>query len=169
MRTILAAVLMALLISPTIACSKYKLVNVEEEEKVKEREKMKEELKEELKKELDGTKKVQVIEKGKTEAKQGSASGWVKLYDDKGFTDRILTVRFGRNVGNMHYVNSDDGKGGFNDKASAARYSVPDGWQAVLYENNNYSKRGYALTGSGALPDLGYFSDKCSSLRWEQK
>lgn len=95
-------------------------------------------------------------------------TGYVRLYDDAGFTDRILTVRFGRDIGNMHYVNSDDGKSGFNDKASSVKYSVPAGWQAVLYENDNYSKRGYALKGSGSIPDLGYFGDKCSSLRWER-
>lgn len=96
------------------------------------------------------------------------ASGYVRLYDDAGFTDRILTIRFGRDIGNMHYVSSDDGKSGFNDKASSVKYSVPAGWQAVLYENNNYSKRGYALKGSGSIPDMGYFGDKCSSVRWEK-
>jgi outer membrane murein-binding lipoprotein Lpp len=96
------------------------------------------------------------------------ASGYVRLYDDAGFTDRSLTIRFGRDVGNMHYVSSDDGKAGFNDKASSVKYSVPAGWQAVLYENNNYSKRGYALKGAGSIPDLGYFGDKCSSVRWER-
>jgi hypothetical protein len=96
------------------------------------------------------------------------ASGYVRLYDDAGFTDRILTVRFGRDIGNMHYVSSDDGKSGFNDKASSVKWSVPAGWQAVLYENNNYSKRGYVLKGSGSTPDLGYFGDKCSSIRWEK-
>jgi hypothetical protein len=96
------------------------------------------------------------------------ASGYVRLYDDAGFTDRILTVRFGRDIGNMHYVSSDDGKSGFNDKASSVKWSVPPGWQAVLYENNNYAKRGYVLKGSGSVPDLGYFGDKCSSIRWER-
>lgn len=96
------------------------------------------------------------------------ASGYVRLYDDAGFTDRILTVRFGRDIGNMHYVSSDDGKSGFNDKASSVKWSVPAGWQAILYENNNYAKRGYVLKGSGSVPDLGYFGDKCSSIRWER-
>ena len=102
------------------------------------------------------------------EAKPSRSSGYVRLYDDAGFTDRILTVSFGRDIGNMHYVKSDDGKDGFNDKASSVKYSVPAGWQAVLYENNNYAKRGYALKGSGSIPDLGYFGDKCSSIRWEK-
>lgn len=95
-------------------------------------------------------------------------TGYVRLYDDAGFTDRILTVRFGRDIGNMHYVSSDDGKSGFNDKASSVKYSVPAGYQAVLYENNNYAKRGYVLKGTGSMADLGYFGDKCSSLRWEK-
>ena len=96
------------------------------------------------------------------------ATGYVKLYDDAGFTDRSLTIRFGRDIGNMHNISSDDGKAGFNDKASSVKYSVPAGWQAVLYENDNYSKRGYSLKGSGSIPDLSYFGDKCSSVRWEK-
>ncbi len=193
MRTLLIFIMAVCLSLSFVACSKYKLVDLEKEkaketeekmrlleEKTKELEakakELEEKAKEEEKKEeekkpdkiiivQDGSKE----KKGKEEARASKQSGWVKLYDDKGFSDRVLTIRFGRDLGNLHYVSSDDGKSGFNDKASAARYSVPDGWQAVLYENNNYSKRGYALTGNGSIADLGYFSDKCSSIRWEKK
>lgn len=169
MTKLLIPVVLSLVLIPVLSCSKYKLVNVEEEEKAKEREA----LKEELLKELKGA-----MPKGANSASTAATApgdpskaqgGWVKLYDDKGFTDRVLTVRFGRDIGDMHRISSDDGKGGFNDKASAVKYSVPEGWQAVLYENNSYTKRGYALTGNGAIADMGYFSDKCSSLRWEKK
>jgi hypothetical protein len=174
MRVILTAVLIGVLSLSIVSCKKYKLVNVEEEKAKQAEEKLKE-LEDKLKQlEEEKKDKPQVVvvekkgdEKGKTGDKP-QLSGYVRLYDDAGFTDRILTVRFGRDIGNMHYVRSDDGKSGFNDKASSVKYSVPDGWQAVLYENNNYSKRGYALKGSGSIPDLGYFGDKCSSLRWER-
>jgi hypothetical protein len=101
-------------------------------------------------------------------AAEAKPTGYVKLWDDAGFTDRSLTVHFGRDIGNMRNVNSDDGKSGFNDKCSSVKWSVPPGWQAVLYENDNYSKRGYVLKGTGSVPDLGYFGDKTSSLRWEK-
>lgn len=104
-----------------------------------------------------------------TPAPAAKPTGYVKLYDDKGFTDRVLTIGLGRDLGNLEYTGSDDGKGGFNDKASSVKYSVPAGWKAVLYEDNNYRNRGYELTGSGSVADLGYFSDKCSSVRWEQR
>lgn len=190
MRRLITIVLMIGLTS-IASCSKYKVIDVEKEKqeateerikaleaKLAEAEKAKEEeSKDEEKKEEP---KVIVVEKKSDNKKadekkivqsqqESRESGWVRLYDDKGFTDRRFTVRFGRNIGNMHNVSSDDGKSGFNDKASAAQYSIPDGWEAVLYENDHYTKRGYALRGKGSVPDLGYFSDKCSSLRWEKR
>ncbi len=96
------------------------------------------------------------------------AKGWVKLYDDKGFTDRILTVPFGQDMGDFNYVHSDDGKSGFNDKASSAKYKIPAGWEAVLCENNNYAKREFILRGTGENPDFGYFNDKASSIKWRK-
>lgn len=154
MRVILTAVLVSIIAFSAASCSKYKLVKVDEKEEKKDKP------------------QVIIVERdekpGEKSGEKPQLSGYVRLYDDKGFTDRILTVRFGRDVGNMHYVHSDDGKSGFNDKASAVKYSVPSGYKAVLYENNNYSKRGYELKGSGSVADLGYFNDKCSSLRWEK-
>jgi hypothetical protein len=168
MRFIVIAIALAL-VAPTLGCSKYKLVDVEEEKINELEEKVKE-----LEGKPDKT-KVVVVKEGTSTAKKapaasstGKASGWVRLYDDKGFTDRQLTIAFGQNVGNFHNISSDDGKSGFNDKASAAKFNVPSGWKAVLYENSNYSKRSYPLKGKGAIADLGYFGDKASSIRWEK-
>lgn len=176
-RMIASILMMGLMILVVSSCSKYKVVDVEKE-KQKETEERIKTLEAKLA-EAEKTKVVVVEKKSddkKAEGKkiapgqeESQESGWVKLYDDKGFTDRRLTVRFGRDIGNMHNVSSDDGKSGFNDKASAAQYSVPDGWEAVLYENDHYTKRGYSLRGKGSVPDLGYFSDKCSALRWEKR
>ncbi len=97
-----------------------------------------------------------------------AASGWVKLWDDSGYSDRQLTVSFKQDLGDFNYVSSDDGKPGFNDKTSAVKWKIPKGWKAVLYENKHFEKRKYELKGKGENPDLGYFNDKTSSLRWEK-
>jgi hypothetical protein len=96
---------------------------------------------------------------------------WVELWDDKGFKDRKLTIRYPKYHKNLKMVSSDDGKEGFNDKASAVRWEIPKGWQAVLYDDADFKDRRHVLIGTGRLeenPDLGSFSDKTSSIRWER-
>jgi phosphatidylserine/phosphatidylglycerophosphate/cardiolipin synthase-like enzyme len=96
---------------------------------------------------------------------------WVELYDDKGFKDRRLTIRHPQNVGNMDNIKSDNGKKGFGDKASSARWFIPRGWRFVLYDDNEFRDSPFPLVGSGRVEenaDFGSFSDKCSSGRWEQ-
>jgi hypothetical protein len=96
---------------------------------------------------------------------------WLELYDDKAFADRRLTIRYPNEVANMKDVTSDDGKEGFNDKASSAKWQIPTGWQAVLFDDTNFKDGRFILVGTGRVeenPDFGAFSDKCSSLRWEQ-
>lgn len=92
----------------------------------------------------------------------------VRLWDDAGYTDRILTVRCYQDVPDMNYINSDSGKKGFNDKTSSVKYNIPEGWEVILYENDHYRKRPYPLKGKGEIPDLGYFNDKTSSLKWKK-
>ncbi len=93
---------------------------------------------------------------------------WVKLWDDAGYTDRELTIPCKRDMGDFNHIHSDDGKKGFNDKASSAKWHVPDGWKLVLYENHHYAKRKMELKGKGENPDFGWFNDKPSSARWER-
>ena len=97
---------------------------------------------------------------------------WVKLYDDEYFADRVLTVTGGTDIANFDQVNTDDGKKGFEDKATSVRWNIPQGWVCALYEDKNYKGRRYALHGSSQTqedPNLGDFGDECSSLRWEQE
>jgi hypothetical protein len=68
----------------------------------------------------------------------------------------------------MNFINSDSGQPGFNDKTSSVKYNIPSGWEVVLYENHHYEKRPYVLKGKGEIPDLGYFNDKTSALKWQK-
>jgi hypothetical protein len=173
MKFIIIVITLALAVPGLMGCSKYKLIDKEKEQADKVQE-LEEKVKELAEKSEEKTKVVVVKDRSSGDAGTSAAAagskprGWVRLYDDKGFTDRQLTVGFGQNVGNFHNISSDDGKSGFNDKASAVKFSVPSGWKAVLYENSNYAKRGYPLKGKGAIADLGYFGDKASSIRWER-
>lgn len=100
------------------------------------------------------------------------AEAWVELYDDKAYGDRKLTIRYPATIEDMKDATSDDGKAGFNDKASSAKWQIPAGWQAVLFDDTNHKDSRCELIGTGGVeanPDLGSFSDKCSSIRWEQK
>lgn len=96
---------------------------------------------------------------------------WAELYDDKGFKDRRFTVRYPNDYPNFDEVTSDDGKKGFEDKTSSAKWLIPVGWQLVLFDDKNYKDSRFPLVGSGTVQenaDLGSFSDKCSSCRWER-
>jgi len=102
------------------------------------------------------------------------ADGWVELYDDKNFKDRRLTVRYAQHyngIPDFKSVRSDDGKRGFGDKTSSARWQMPAGWACILYEDAHFkNSRLLVLAGNGEVaerPNLGDFSDKTSSLNWE--
>ena len=98
---------------------------------------------------------------------------WVVLYDDKGFKDRQLRLEYAKDPAGVPSVKQRwaDGKKGFNDKASSAKWQIPVGWEAVLFDDENYKDSTFGLRGNGRVqevPDLGSFSDKMSSMRWEQ-
>ena len=95
---------------------------------------------------------------------------YVKLYDDKNFEDRCLTIKYPTNISNMHDVSSDDGKEGFNDKVSSVKFWIPVGHKFTLYDDHDYKDSPYPLNGTGQvveIPDLGSFNDKCSSGKWD--
>lgn len=98
-----------------------------------------------------------------------AANWFVKLYDDKGYTDRSLTVGYKQDIQDMHRIHSDDGKLGFNDKASSVKFRIPSGWQVCLYEDKYFANRRYCIKGTGEEKDVGYFNDKTSSLKWERR
>lgn len=96
---------------------------------------------------------------------------WVKLYDDKAFRDRVLTVKGGKNIRNLGTAKSDNGKRGFNDKTSSVKHRIPEGHEVVLFDDKNYKDNTFVLRGTGKIveiSDLGSFSDKTSSLRWDE-
>jgi hypothetical protein len=114
---------------------------------------------------------------------------WVRLYDDKGFKDRRLTVRYSDypdGIANFKNVRTDDGKRGFGDKASSVKWQLATGWVCIVGEHdfsdrsaaeikassNASEMRDLVLVGDGdahEIRDLGSLdlSDKASSLRWE--
>lgn len=55
------------------------------------------------------------------------ADAWVRLFDDKSYGDRVLTVNGGTDHPNLDNVKSDDGKKGFGDKTSSVRFQIPKG------------------------------------------
>ena len=96
--------------------------------------------------------------------------GWVKLYDDKDFTDRCLYLKdFTKGISNYKNIKV-MGQKGFNDKVSSAEWYLPKGYVYTLYENDNYRGRTLRLVGTGEygkIRDLGEkgfgFNDKTSS------
>ena len=95
--------------------------------------------------------------------------GFIHLFDDKDFKGSEVTVNVGTDIPDMKEFATVDGKKGFNDRASSAKYQVPDGWEAVLYDDANFQQRIYVLKGTGELKDLSKAMDKVSSVRWEQR
>ncbi len=96
---------------------------------------------------------------------------WVKLYDDKRYKDRRLTIKYPKTHSSLKKVKSDEGKRGFNDKTSSVKWDIPLGWQAVLFDDEGFKDSRYELTGVGKvkqISDVGSFNDKASSLRWER-
>jgi hypothetical protein len=96
-----------------------------------------------------------------------AADGFVQFFDDKDFKGSAVTINSGTNVPDMKSQATDDGKKGFNDRASAVKYQIPAGWEGAIYDDANYQKRVYVLRGTGEMKDLSKASDKLSSFRWE--
>lgn len=97
------------------------------------------------------------------------ADGFIQFYDDKDFKGSEVLINAGTDVTDMKEAVTVDGKKGFNDRASSAKYDVPSGLEAVLYDDANFQKRIYVLKGTGELKDLSKAMDKVSSVRWEQR
>jgi hypothetical protein len=99
------------------------------------------------------------------------SDAWVQLFDDKSFKDRVLTVKGENDIKDLKNVKSDNGEKGFNDKASSLKFQIPEGWELVLFDDHDYKDSGLELKGTGKvgdMSDLGSFSDKASSMRWER-
>jgi hypothetical protein len=92
---------------------------------------------------------------------KGSA-GYVKLYEDKDFGGRTVTIYFNKSVPDMHAH-------GFNDKASSVKYKIPAGYMATLHADTGYGGSKYDMEGSGSVANLASFEDKCSSVEWHKQ
>ncbi len=96
----------------------------------------------------------------------------VTLYEGVGFNDRKLTLNYNNmEISNLGNAQSDDGKLGFNDKASSMTWQIPYGYEMVIYEDNRFEKPIHELVGDGEFKEVVNLSkeginDKASSIRW---
>ncbi|HEX5038364.1 MAG TPA: hypothetical protein VFX30_14505 [bacterium] len=104
---------------------------------------------------------------GSSKALSADTGGFIQLYEKKELKGSAVTIKSGTDVPDMKKIATDDGKNGFDNKAASAKYHVPAGWQAVLYEDANFQKRISVYIGTGDTKDMDKFAGKCSSLRWE--
>lgn len=95
-------------------------------------------------------------------------TGWVKLWDDKNYSDRMLSISSDKKIPNYKNIYA-GGKKGFGDKVSSVKWSLPSGTKYVLYENDNYRGKSLVLKGTGSYSNLKHqeFNDKISSSRAE--
>jgi hypothetical protein len=92
------------------------------------------------------------------------SDAWVRLFDDKGGGDSSLDIKGEENIPDLKQKK-------FGDKTSSVKFQIPVGWKAVLFDDANYKDSPFELKGTGKvveISDLGSFSDKASSIRWEQ-
>ena len=97
---------------------------------------------------------------------------WFHLYEHDNFGGRNLRNQY--NVGYIaNYHDIRVGDKGFNDKVSAARSCIPQGWIYRLYKHNTYKGSCRDLTGTDAVEEendfhaknIG-FGDETSSSSW---
>lgn len=95
----------------------------------------------------------------------------VYLFDDANFSARRLTIAYPADHARLIVAGTDASGGDLNDRTSSVRWSVPSGCKLVLYEDENFRGAQFQLVGSGRTEEnsnLGSFSDKASSARWER-
>ena len=95
----------------------------------------------------------------------------VRLYEDAGFSDRVLTIDYPEEFTSLRAAGADAGDGDLNDRASSVQWTIPIGCQLVLYEDENFRGARFPLVGSSRSEqnsNLGSFNDRASSARWER-
>ncbi len=95
---------------------------------------------------------------------------FARLYDRESFTGRRLTVIFNQNIPDLRGIRDEEGRQGFENSVSSARWLIPPGWNLVLYRRRNFQGEAVELRGSGMMDStstLAKFSSRASSLRWE--
>ncbi len=99
---------------------------------------------------------------------------WVELFDDHTFKDRRLKVTGTSGpIKNYKKINV-EGRRGFGDKASSARYMIPRGHAYRLYEHDSYKGKILDLIGTGKIEEIvdfnrRRFNDKVSSSQFVRK
>ncbi len=97
---------------------------------------------------------------------------WVELFDDAGYTDRRLRIVGNSSSSIRNYKHKTvEGRRGFGDKVSSARWQIPAGYTYRLYEHDRYRGRVLRLQGNGRVQEIRRFSshnfnDKVSSSRY---
>lgn len=97
---------------------------------------------------------------------------FARLYERESFGGRRLTIVFGQDLPDLRDGRDDEGRAGFSNLISSARWLIPPGWNLVLYRNRDYKGDAVELRGSGSMTSastLEKFSSRASSLRWERQ
>ena len=86
---------------------------------------------------------------------------WVELYDDNTFRDRRMVIKGPRYASRPNYKKVRvEGKKGFGDKVSSARWQIPAGYSYRLYEHDNYRGKYIDLVGDGTIREISNFKRK---------
>lgn len=103
-----------------------------------------------------------------TAASLGTKKCSLQLFEDANNQGRRLSVPCQQNIGDLRYVNSDDGRKGFDNKVSSLNYNLPDGVKVELYQHNQYRPPLLiVLQGSGKVSVLEELkNDRISSINW---
>ena len=99
------------------------------------------------------------------------SGAWVRLFDDANLSGRQLTIAYPTDHPSLRAAALDSGAGDLNDRTTSAQWAIPEGCKLVLYEDENYRGTDFPLVGSGRAaqnPNIGTFSDRASSARWER-
>ena len=99
---------------------------------------------------------------------------WVELFDDRNFKDRRLKITGASNNIKNYKKITVEGKRGFGDKVSSARYMIPKGHRYRLYEHDSYKGKTLDLVGTGQIQEISNFNsrkfnDKVSSSKFIRK
>ena len=99
------------------------------------------------------------------------SQAWVELFDDNTFKDRRLRITGSSgSIKNYKKINV-EGRRGFGDKVSSARYMIPRGHTYRLYEHDSYKGKTLNLVGTGKIEEIANFNsrrfnDKVSSSKF---
>jgi hypothetical protein len=89
------------------------------------------------------------------------SKGYVRLYKEEDLKGLSVTIPFKKDISDLQSI-------GFNDEAKSVEYNIPQGWEAIIYQNAGFSKNPHILQGTGSIKDLELFNKEASSIEWRQ-